>query len=256
MLSDDARREYAANQYNSIREACNQAREAHQSILNWSEAVTATLFAAGLVAVSSNSGRFILAAQFVFGLVLPAILIGGALAWAGEMIRMETIGLFLRVFERAAWGRDGDQGEIETSWFVWENFIWSPPQSLRSFRYGKQATAYAGVALFYTVMYAGSLIVFWIISPWWVSLIEGVLAVALALIVMIPPGIQVLRLGSAAPTISDEDLAEWASELLDNRLASVGPTPLRYLKDIFGVKLRDTGAVKEQGSLDEVRRSD
>jgi hypothetical protein len=50
------------------------------------------------------------------------------------------------------------------------------------------------------------------------------LAVALALAVMIPPGIQVLRLGSEAPTISDEELAEWARELLDNQLAGGGPT--------------------------------
>jgi hypothetical protein len=241
VLTDDDRRGYAARQYDSIREACNQAREAHQSILNWSEAVTATLFAAGLVAVSSNSGRFVLAAQFIFGLVLPSILIGGALAWAGEMIRMETIGLYLRVFERAAWGRATDQDKIDTSWFVWENFIWSPPRALSSFRYGKQATAYAGVALFYTVMYAGSLIVFWIISPWWLSVVQGVLAAALALVVMIPPGVQVLRLGSTAPTISDEDLAEWARELLDDRSTGGRPTPLRYLNGIFDVRTRKVG---------------
>jgi hypothetical protein len=236
MFSDDERREYAAKQYDSIRAACNQAREAHHSILTWSQAVSGTLFAAGLVAAASHSDRFTMAAQFVFGLVIPAIIIGSALAWAGEMIRMETIGLFLRAFERAVWNRDDGAGKIETSWFVWENFIWSPPRVLRSYRFGKQATAYAGVAVFYAMLYGGSLIVFWVISPWWLALIDSILAITLGIIVMIPPAIQVLRLGSTAPTITDADLTGWARELLDDKTMDGRPTPFGYLKDIIKFK--------------------
>ena len=236
MFSDDERREYAAKQYDSIRAACDQAREAHHSILTWSQAVSGTLFAAGLVAAASHSGRFTTAAQFVFGLVIPAIIIGSALAWAGEMIRMETIGLFLRAFERAVWNRDDEAGKIETSWFVWENIIWSPPQVLRSCRFGKQATAYAGVAVFYAILYAGSLIVFWVISPWWLSLIDSIMAITLAIVVMIPPGIQVLRLGSSAPTITDTDLTTWARELLDDQATDGRPSPGGYLKHIINFK--------------------
>ena len=236
MFSDDERRKYAAMQYDSIRVACNQAREAHHSILTWSQAVSGTLFAAGLVAAASHSGRFTVAAQFVFGLVIPAILIGSALAWAGEMIRMENIGLFLRAFERAAWKRDDGADKIETSWFIWENFIWSPPRALRAQHFGKQTAAYAGVALFFAMMYAGTLIVFWVISPWWLSLIDSILAITLAVIVMIPPGIQVLKLGSTAPTITDADLTAWAGELLDDQGIGDRPTPLKYLKDIVNFK--------------------
>src|ERR1700683_4685377 len=105
MLEDDERQQYAARQYQSLREEMGPARQSQQNILQWSQAVSGTLFAAALMAGTGHSPRYVIAAQFVLGLVLPAVLLGGALTWTGELIRLTRIGVFLRFFERASWSK-------------------------------------------------------------------------------------------------------------------------------------------------------
>ncbi|HEX6403324.1 MAG TPA: hypothetical protein VF003_09265, partial [Pseudonocardiaceae bacterium] len=207
---------YAAMQYQGLRDACTEARKAQHTILQWNQAVVSTLFAAALVAGTSSSDKFVIAAQFIFGVVIPAVLLGGALAWAGEMIRMETIGMFLRSFERAAWDR-GQDGLTGTSFLVWENFLWSPPAQLDGSGYRKQNTGYAGVALFFIIMYAASMIAFCVLSSWWLSLVTCAALTVLGAVTMIPSAIQIFSLGGSAPTISAADLTEWVNSLADDK---------------------------------------
>lgn len=217
MLPEDERRQYAARQYESLREEIAQAREAQHSILQWNQAVAGTLFAAALVAGTSHLAHSVIAAQFIFGLVLPAVLLGGVLAWSGEMIRMERAGVFLRSFERATWGNDGRNGIANTSLFIWENFLWSPPVTFAAAGYRKQNVGYAGVAVYFSVMYLGSLIAFCTISLLWLSLGTCIALVILGASVTIPPAIQLFTLGGSAPALDDNDLTEWMRRLEENK---------------------------------------
>ena len=233
MLSDDARREYAANQYNSIREACNQAREAHQSILNWSEAVTATLFAAGLVAVSSNSGRFILAAQFVFGLVLPAILLRcRGLGWRNDS-----------GWRQSAFSCESSNAPRGVEMAIKEK-LRLPGSSGKTSSGSRRSTALVPLRKTSHSLRRCRAFLYCYVRRILDRLLDYLPMVGIAHRGRAGgspgayrndsaryPGAETW---SAAPTISDQDLAEWASELLDNRLASVGPTPSslpeRYLR--------------------------
>ncbi len=216
MVPEDDRRRYAALQYQGLRDTCTEARKAQHTILQWNQAVVGTLFAAALVAGVAKSDRFEIAAQFIFGVVIPAVLLGGALAWAGEMIRMETIGMFLRSFERATWDR-GEEGLSGTSFLIWENLLWSPPPQLSGSGYRKQNTGYAGVAIFFVIMYVASMIAFCVLSSWWLSLLACAILALLGAAAMVPPAIQVFSLGGSAPTISGDDLTEWLNSLTDEK---------------------------------------
>ena len=233
MFSDDERLQYAARQYQSLREEIAQAREAQQSILLWNQAVSGTLFAAALVAATSHSAHYVVAAQFVFGLVLPAVLLGGALAWSGEMIRMERAGVYLRSFERATWNSEGEDGIARTSFFIWENFLWSPPAKFAAAGYRKQNVGYAGVGVFYGIMYIGSLIAFCTISVWWLSLIACTSLVALALAVMISPAIRLFTLGGSSPTVTADELASWMKELDESKGLLTQSGTLMHIKTFF-----------------------
>ncbi len=217
MLPEDERRQYAARQYESLREEIAQARDAQHSILQWNQAVAGTLFAAALVAGTSHLAHSVIAAQFIFGLVLPAVLLGGALAWSGEMIRMERAGVFLRFFERTTWASDGDDGIANTSLFMWENFLWSPPATFVAAGYRKQNVGYVGVAVYFSVMYLGSLIAFCTISLLWLSLATCVALVILGLSVTAPPAIQLFTLGGSALSLSDNDLTKWIKQLEESK---------------------------------------
>jgi hypothetical protein len=233
MFSDDERRQYTARQYQSLREEIAQAREAQQSILLWNQAVSGTLFAAALVAETSNSARYVIAVQFVFGLVLPAVLLGGALAWSGEMIRMERAGVYLRSFERATWNSEGEDGIARTSFFIWENFLWNPPAKFVAVGYRKQNVGYAGVGVFYGIMYVGSLVAFCTISVWWLSLIACITLVVLALAVMIFPAIQLFTLGGSSPTLTADGLANWMEELDESKGLLAQSGTLIHIKTLF-----------------------
>lgn len=217
MFPDDERRQYAARQYESLRTEIGQAREAQYNILQWNQAVSGTLFAAALVAGNVHSHAYLLAAQFILGLVLPAILLGGALAWVGEMIRMERAGMYLRFFERATWRNNGNDGLLDTSLFMWENFLWSPPAKFVKAGYRKQNVGYTGVGIYYGIMYVGSLAAFSTISTWWISIVVCAIFAALGCAVIVPPVIQLFTLGGNAPTMTSHELAEWMNELDEDK---------------------------------------
>ena len=140
MISDDERGQYAARQYQSLRDEMAQARQSQQAILQWSQAVSATLFAAALVAGTGHSSHYVIAAQFVLGVILPAVLLGGALTWSGEMICLTRIGIFLRSFEKAAWSEVvSDPAVARTSLFIWQNFAWSPPRQFTLAGFSRKA---------------------------------------------------------------------------------------------------------------------
>jgi hypothetical protein len=240
MLPDDERRQYTARQYDSLREEIAQAREAQHSILMWNQAVSGTLFAAALVAVASHSAHYSVAAQFVFGLVLPAVLLGGALAWSGEMIRMERAGVYLRSFERITWSNEGQDGLARTSFFIWENLLWSPPAQFFAAGYRKQNVGYVGIAVFYGIMYVGSLIAFCTVSAkWWLSLITCITLLVLALAVMIPPAIQLFRLGGSSPVVTAKELAEWVDELKGDKGLLGQSGTLMHIKTFFTRRSRE-----------------
>lgn len=233
MIPEDDRRQYAVRQYESLRAECAEARGAQHTILQWNQAVSGTLFAAALLAGTSHSGRFVVAAQFIFGLVLPAVLLGGALAWAGEMIRMERTGVYLRSFERATWGNGSGDGLKDTSFFIWENLLWSPPKQFYDAGYRKQNTGYVGVAVFYGIMYTGSMIAFCVLSPWWLSVVTCGALVFLGSAIMIPPAVQVFSLGGAAPTLTNGDLAIWVKNLADEKSTLAQSATLQHIRGIL-----------------------
>lgn len=233
MFQDDERQQYAARQYESLREELAQARQSQQSILQWSQAVSGTLFAAALVAGTAHPSRYAVAAQFVFGLVLPAVLIGGALTWSGELIRLTRIGVFLRSFERASWAErkpNQTSATLEpvaaTSLFIWQNFAWSPPRRFMDagFR-GKQNVGYTGIAVFFGVMYLGSVVVFCTISAWPLALTVSILLVVIGALVMVPPALQLFKLNRAPLNLTASDLTEW----LDNIEAGKGAPSQRHI---------------------------
>jgi hypothetical protein len=233
MLTDDERGMYTARQYQSLREEIAQAREAQHSILQWNQAVSGTLFAAALVAATSHAAHYVVAAQFVFGLVLPTVLLGGALAWAGEMIRMERAGVFLRSFERGSWGSEEEDSLARTSFFIWENFLWSPPAKFIAAGYRKQNVGYLGVAIFYAIMYSGSLIAFCTFSAWWLSLIACSTLLVLASAVMVPPAIQIFKLGGSSPVVTADELAVWLKELGEDKGLLGQSGTLVHIKTFF-----------------------
>jgi hypothetical protein len=237
MIADDERRKYAAQQYVSLREEMNQARGAQHSILQWNQAVAATLFAAAIVAGEAHSGRFVVAAQFILCIVVPAVLLGGALAWAGEMIRMERAGVFLRSFERATWNNEGDDGLVRTSFFVWENLLWFPPANFKATGYRKQNVAYAGVAIFYGTMYLGSLIAFCILSAWPLALAACMVLITLGIVVMVPSAVRLFTLGRSAPRLTGRDLSQWITELDAHESAvDQGGTLMRIYGNVVGLR--------------------
>jgi hypothetical protein len=212
MNPEDERRQYTARQYESLREECAGARQSQHTILQWSQAVSGTLFAAALVA-GAHSGRLVVAARFIFGLVLPAVLLGAALAWAGEMIRMERTGVYMRALERATWDERSGDGLKDTSFFIWENVLWWPPEQFSKAGFRKQNTGYAGVAIFYAIMFTGSLAAFCVLSPWLLSLITCVVWGIIGVLAIIFPAVQIFSLGGADPIICSVTLDKWRESL-------------------------------------------
>lgn len=224
MLEDDERLQYAARQYQSLREEMGQARQSQQNILQWSQAVSGTLFAAALVAGTGHAPRYVLAAQFVLGLILPAVLLGGALTWTGELIRITRIGVFLRYFESASWCEKQPDPVKATSLFVWQNFARYPPQPFTDsgFR-GKQNVGYVGIGLFFGVMYLGSVAAFCIVSSWPLALAASILLIVLGAWVMLPSAFQLFKLNGTSIPVTSKDLTDW----LDSVKAGKGAPPRR-----------------------------
>jgi hypothetical protein len=120
MSTSDSRLKIAMFQYEVARVEANQTRHDQQSIINWNQAFAVALFAAGIIAIKELDD--VRVPQLLFGFVLPAVLVGGTMAWAGEMIRMERTAVFLRALERSVW-RSTPDDKSESAWFVWENFL-------------------------------------------------------------------------------------------------------------------------------------
>lgn len=214
MLPDEERRQYAARQYESLREEIGQARQAQHTILQWTQALAGTLFAAALVAGTAKTSRYLVAAQFVLGLVLPAVLLGGALAWSGELVRMTRAGVFLRSFERSSWAGGGVDPVNATSLFIWENFVWLPPKRfLAAGDRDKQNIGYAGISIFFGIMYLGSLIAFCVITPWPLAIAVSCVFVVLGAAVMLPQAVQLFMLNATSLSVTAEDLGQWMEEL-------------------------------------------
>lgn len=216
MLSHDERRQYAVKQYESLRAEMILVRQTQQAILQWTQAVSAALFAAALVAATAHPTQYLVAAQLVLGAVVPLVLLGGALAWSGELIRLTRQGVFLRAFERATWA-DGEGDPMEaTSLFIWENFAWFPPEpfSRTGFR-RRQNAGYVGIAAFFGMMYVGSSIAFWVISPWALCLCVSIPLAVLSAVVLLPSAMQLSSLNSQSLMLTKNDLETWRKDLKD-----------------------------------------
>lgn len=218
------------SQYETIRTESGQARSDQQSIINWNQAFAVALFAVGIVIVGNS--EHMLLAQVLFGLLLPLVLVGGTMAWAGEMIRMERAGAYLRALERAMWHRL-PSGQTDPLWFMWENFLWSPPKRMLEGGYKKQNAGYAGIAIFYGAMYVGSLAVFASISPAWLTVVVSCVIVVISSVTVLPVARQIFSLGGIALTISDEDLRDWATNILERRSIAEQGVLFRHGESLF-----------------------
>src|SRR5262249_15513638 len=141
MTNESDQVKLALFQYQTVRTESDQTRREQQSIITWNQAFAVAFFAVGAVSVGTYHRIDI--GRVIFGLVIPIVVTGGALAWAGELIRMERTAVYLRALERSLWLR-GDDGSVDTRWFVWENFLWSPPDRLVAAGYRKQGIGYIG----------------------------------------------------------------------------------------------------------------
>ena len=200
-------------QYQLVRAESDQARREQQSILTWNEAFAVASFAVGALAVGAQKNLAL--GRVIFGLIIPMVLTGGALAWAGELIRMERTAVYLRGLERSFWKRS-DKGIADPRWFMWENLLWRPPERLLTAGYSKQSIGYVGVALFYSTMFIGSLIVFWAISPTWMALPTTICVVAASAIGLIVAARRVYSVASITAFLDAEELSRWANELPDS----------------------------------------
>lgn len=146
-------------EYESLREESHHARSAQQAILQWSLGAFALIFAGALTTSERIGPGFERLRMAVFGFALPVFVIGSCLAWAGELIRMERVGFYLRGRERAFWREphgtqiDGSCVPDRTRYpLLWENFIASGGH--------KQWAGYGGAALIYGGAYVISFTVF------------------------------------------------------------------------------------------------
>lgn len=87
-------------EYESLRQESAQARDAQQSIMQWSIGAFAAVLVAGLALPDQGPGSTTMYARLaLFGLGLPVLVFGASLAWFGELYRMERAGHYLRCRE-------------------------------------------------------------------------------------------------------------------------------------------------------------
>ena len=152
-------------EYQSLREESAQARNAQQTILQWSLGAFSLVFAAALSTSTSATPAIERLRMAVFAFALPFLVIGSCLAWVGELIRMRRVGSYLRGRERTFWPEWEDEVQASfvrdrTSYpLLWENYIASKgPEPGQH----KQWEGYLGAALIYGGAYVVSLAVFMI----------------------------------------------------------------------------------------------
>lgn len=118
-------------EYESLRAESAQAREAQQTILQWSFGAIALSYAAIAASYASETQAVDNFRLVIFGLGLPGLVISACLSWMGELFRMERAGYYLRGRERATWSEAIDVDSLSSKWvqrpedapLYWENFI-------------------------------------------------------------------------------------------------------------------------------------
>lgn len=143
-------------EYQSLRQESDQARNAQQTILNWSMGAYALLVAAG-ISVLDDGGKLPVGVSLLFALGVPGFITAAALIWIGESARMERVGFFLRRWEREHWQADASE---KLAGPVWENYLSFDPKK----SFGKQWSGYLGGALLYAGGLAVSLALFFATS--------------------------------------------------------------------------------------------
>jgi len=117
-------------EYKSIRSESEQARNAQQTILQWSLGSFAAVIAGSLVmfqgagrSASYFSGEVGTLLLFLFGVGLPGLGFFSYLTWWGEFLRMERAGRYIRGLELAA-GRmvESPDGALPPP-LCWEHFL-------------------------------------------------------------------------------------------------------------------------------------
>jgi hypothetical protein len=97
----DAQFELIMLEYEKLRDESVQSMQAQQAILQWSIASFGAILGAALILASQDPNSWLSApvAFAVFGVAVPAFVLMCCLAWFGELIRMERIGVYLRGIE-------------------------------------------------------------------------------------------------------------------------------------------------------------
>ncbi|MGR6320033.1 hypothetical protein Q2K19_25705 [Micromonospora soli] len=150
-------------EYETVRAESAQARQAQQSILQWSLATIGVTLTAGILLINSmaaldpaqHRSRFLYAVFiFLYGLALPVGSWLSCLAWFGELIRMERAGRYLRGLEvvvHALLLKEAPEGH-ERSYLRaplrWETYIAS--ENMRGIGVAKQRVGYLGSLGLYT----------------------------------------------------------------------------------------------------------
>jgi hypothetical protein len=117
-------------EYVSLREESSQARQAQQSTISWSLAAFATIFAGGLVFVSSffkdganASVPVMVFYVLIFGVALPGFAFAACLAYMGELIRLERVGVYLRGLEKYLANSTAPGSPLNGGPLRWETYL-------------------------------------------------------------------------------------------------------------------------------------
>jgi hypothetical protein len=150
-------------EYESIRNESSQARQAQQSIIQWSLATLGVGLSAGILVINTLGSNTLGVEQrkplyvvflVLFGLAFPAAAWLSCLAWFGELIRMERAGRYLRGLERvvsdaiAETYPDCDETSYLCSPLRWETYI--ATRRPRGLGASKQRVGYLGNLGIYT----------------------------------------------------------------------------------------------------------
>jgi hypothetical protein len=161
-------------EYRSIRGESEQARNAQQTILQWSLAAFAAVIAGALVTFSGNvnirSGETGTVLLIIFGMGLPFLSFFSYLVWWGEFLRMERAGRYIRGLEFMADRlANSTSGKLPPP-LQWEHFLAGPSYSValrrreaaRHKRLGraKYIVGYLGAAGIYFGFSFSSLVIF------------------------------------------------------------------------------------------------
>lgn len=131
-------------EYESLRHESSQARDAQQSIMQWSIGAFAAVLVAGMAIPDQGPDSTTMYARLaLFGFGLPLLVFGASLAWFGELYRMERAGHYLRCRE-AGFRTDSpprgiaERGVEDWSRFplLWETLIHDERKLKRNFNSG------------------------------------------------------------------------------------------------------------------------